>query len=119
MEVRILDSIEGYTKLSKAQDFKRPIRKIILPEAGVRQVILLPQTFAWITVSLAPETGGSATLYGTISAPLRIETDEAIWHPWPNGTITSPGYHTYENPWLAFWVDSDVRTLFELVLKNQ
>jgi hypothetical protein len=110
---------EGVGKQVAIQDYRQPIRKMIQPDSGIRQVILLPQTFAWITVSLAPTNGGTATLYRTISDPDRITADTAIWHPWDHGAITAPAHYDYENPWLAFSVECDQPTLFELVAKNQ
>lgn len=109
---------QGVGKKATVMDFRSPIRKMVLPGNGVRQVILLPRTFAWITVSLAPTNGGTATLYRTISHPDRIMADTAIWHEWDHGPITTPNWYEYENPWLAFSVECNQPTLFELVAKE-
>jgi len=122
MNVNILGAntpIYGKGKQVRIMDFLKPIRKMVIPESGVRQVILLPHTFAWITVSLAPTNGGTATLYRTISSSDRILADTAIWHEWDHGAITAPAYYDYENPWMAFSVECDQPTLFELVPKDQ
>ena len=122
MDVNIIGAnppSNGKGKQIRIQDFLQPIRKMVIPEAGVRQVVLLPLTFAWITVSLAPTNGGTATLYRTISGSDRILADTAIWHEWDHGVITEPAYYDYENPWMAFSVDCTQPTLFELVPKDQ
>lgn len=118
MEVEILGApkIEE-SKLTIPGDFVRPIRKMIHPKPGVRQVVLLPIKFAWCTVSLAPKGGASANLYRTISSPDDIKNDTAVWHEWDHGQITSPKWYEWENPWLAFSVECTGPTRIEIVAK--
>lgn len=121
MDVKVLGTNSDFPggDLRKIMDFVAPIRKSYIPEPNVRQVIVPPMKFAWYTVSLAPigTGGGSVNLYHTISDPDAIMRDEAIWHEWTHGAITSPAYHFYENPWLAFSVVGDRRALLEILTK--
>lgn len=99
------------------QDFRAPIRYKVKPEDGVDQIILLPHSFQWCTVSVAPSAGSTATLYRTVSSPERIRQGKAIWHKWDHGEINAPAYYDWENPWVAFKIECSGPTLVEIVAK--
>jgi len=106
---------QGVGTKAKLQDLKGPIRAVIHPEDDSYHVFALPWTFAWNTISIAPE--GTATIYFTISSPESIRSDTAIWHEWGQGTISEPSWHEWENPWLAMRVDCDATTIVEIAGK--
>lgn len=97
------------------QDMKSPIRGTVTPVPDSYHVFVLPQVFAWCTLSVAPQ--GSATIYFTISSPESVRSGSAVWHKWDQDAVTAPAWHSWEHPWMALRVDCDAPTRIEIAAK--